>query len=168
MEIRSGHSNKGLLKPQKTHLTILGSGPLEKYLRNLSQKCRSNVSFVTTRIDHNRMPEIYHRFGCFVAPSRTEAQGVAMCEAMACGLPVIATNIGGIPEFVKNEVNGLLVPPERPLALRKAVTRLLSDEQIYNTLSEQGAKFVKEKLSSQVTYAKEYSVLKKCIEEFKE
>jgi glycosyltransferase involved in cell wall biosynthesis len=108
------------------------------------------------------MPELYDRFGYFVAPSRVEAQGVAMCEAMACGLPVIATNVGGIPEFVKNEENGLLIPPENPHVLREAVTHLLSSKQLYSTISEQAAKSVKEKLSSDIIYAKEYALLKAC------
>lgn len=151
----------------ETHLTILGSGPLQNYLQDLARKWRSNVSFITRLINHDKMPEVYHRFGYFVAPSRVEAQGVAMCEAMACGLPVIATNVGGIPEFVKNDVNGLLIPPEKPLALREAIMRLLSDEVLYNVLSENGAKFVKDKLSSAVIYAKEYSVFKAGVEEFK-
>ena len=87
-----------------------------------------------------------------------------MCEAMACGLPVIASSVGGIPEFVVNEVNGLLIQPEKPLLIREAIKHLLTDEQLYNRLSEQGAEYVNEKLSSQVIYAKEFSLLQTCIE----
>lgn len=154
-------------KLDKTHLTIYGSGALENYLRVLAQKCQSNVSFITKPVNHDNMPEIYHRFGYFVAPSRVEAQGLAMCEAMACGLPVITTNVGGIPEFVKNEVNGLIISPEKPLILRKTIKRLLREKQLYSSLSEQGAKFVKEKLSPKAICGKEYSILKTCIEENK-
>lgn len=57
------------------------------------------------------MSEIYHEFGYFVAASRVETQEIGMCEAMAGGLPVMATNVGGIPGFAKNEENGLTVPP---------------------------------------------------------
>lgn len=147
---------------KETNLTILGRGQLENYMRNLAQKCRSNVSFITTHFNHNKMPEIYARFGYFVAPSRTEAQGVAMCEAMACGLPVIASNVGGIPEFVENGINGILVPPENPKALRKAIKHLLASEQLYETLSENGANFVKENLSHSEIYKKEYRIFKMC------
>jgi len=112
------------------------------------------------------MPELFAKYGYFVAPSRTEAQGVAMCEAIACGLPVIATNVGGIPEFVKNGINGMLVPSENPKALRKAIKQLLADEQLYNTLSENGAKYAKENLSHKEIYKKECSVFKMCQECF--
>lgn len=151
---------------EETSLTILGKGPLETYMRNLAKKCESNVSFLNIHIDHNRMLELYAKFGYFVAPSRTEAQGVAMCEAMACGLPVIATNVGGIPEFVEDEKNGLLVPPENPYALRKAIRRLLANEYLYDKLSEHSARFVKENLSHEIIYKKEYRILKICRERF--
>jgi glycosyltransferase involved in cell wall biosynthesis len=151
---------------KETNLTILGTGPLETYMRNLAKKCRSNVSFLNIHVEHNKMPELYAKYGYFVAPSRTEAQGVAMCEAMACGLPVIATNVGGIPEFIKNGINGIIVPPEDPNALRKAAKKFLSDEKLYNTLSENGAKYVKENLSHEEIYKKEYTVFKMCREHF--
>lgn len=151
---------------RETSLTILGTGSLETYMRNLAKKCRSNVSFLKTHIEHNKMPELYSKYGYFVAPSRTEAQGVAMCEAIACGLPTIATNVGGIPEFVKNGINGILVPPENPKALRKAVKQLLTDEQLYNVLSENGAKYAKKNLSHEEIYKKEYDVFKMCQERF--
>jgi len=151
---------------RETSLTILGTGPLETYMCNLARKCQSNVSFLNTHIEHNKMPELYAKYDYFVAPSRTEAQGVAMCEAMACGLPVIATNVGGIPEFVKNEINGILVPPENPKVLRKAVKQLLADKKLYNMLSENGAKYTKENLSHKEIYKKEYGVFKMCQERF--
>lgn len=151
---------------RETSLTILGRGLLETYMRNLAKKCESNVSFLNKHIDHNEMPELYAKFGYFVASSRTEAQGVAMCEAMACGLPVIATNVGGIPEFVKNGENGLLVPRENPYSLRQAIKHLLSDEHLYDKLSESSARFVKDYLSHEIIYKKEYRVLKICREYF--
>jgi len=151
---------------KESSLTILGTGSLENYMHNLAKKCRSNVSFLNAHIQHNEMPKLYAHFDYFVAPSRTEAQGVAMCEAMACGLPVIATNVGGIPEFVKNGINGILVPSENPKALRKAVKQLLADEQLYKMLSENGARYAKENLSHKEIYKEEYSVFKMCRERF--
>jgi len=76
-------------------LTIIGKGSLEKYLRKLAKVCNANVEFVTEGVEHNKLPTIYNNYMFFVATSRTEAQRVAMCEAMAYGLPVVATNVGG-------------------------------------------------------------------------
>jgi len=126
-----------------------------------------NEFILNKNIEHNEMPQFFSGFGYFVAPSRTEAQGVAMCEAMACGLPVIATNVGGIPEFVKNGINGILVPPENAHALRKGIRKLLNDMQLYDSLSENGSKFVEKKLSNKRIYNIEHKIFKLCQENCK-
>jgi glycosyltransferase involved in cell wall biosynthesis len=62
-----------------------------------------------------------------VQPSHFEAMGLAAAEAMAVGLPVIATDTGGYRDFVRHEENGLLVPPQNVSALASAITRLMTD-----------------------------------------
>ncbi len=64
----------------------------------------------------------------FVAPSREEAFGITICEAMDRSLPVVASRVGGIPEIVRDGVDGFLVPPEDRDALARAIERLLQDE----------------------------------------
>ena len=66
-----------------------------------------------------------------VLSSNYETQGVVLLEAFACGLPVVSTNVGGIPEIV-NESNGILVPPHDPVQLAGALERMLSTYQDYN------------------------------------
>ena len=142
----------------KISLTIVGRGSLEAYLKNLAQKINANVRFNTEGLEHNKLPAFYNKFAFFIAPSRTEAQGVAMCEAMACGLPVIATNVGGIPEFVINEYNGYLVPPENSTAIRQAIMKLVSDITLYNTLSHNARKFAVNNLSHELIFQKELRI----------
>lgn len=74
----------------------------------------------------------------FVLASRAEPLGVAYMEAMACGLPTIGTAAGGVPELIKNERDGLLVPPEDPEALSAALIRLMTDKNLRQNLSHQG------------------------------
>jgi len=148
-------------KMKEAHLTILGRGPLEEYFRKLTNVCKSNVTLMTKEIEHEKMPTLYNQFGYFIAPSRTEAQGVAMCEAMACGLPIISTRTGGIPEFVVDGFNGLLVEPENPLKLRKAIKTLISNHELYKHLSKNAVRSVKNNLSHLLVYRKEYEVLKR-------
>lgn len=64
----------------------------------------------------------------FVAPSREEAFGITICEAMDRSLPVVASRVGGIPEIVRDGIDGILVPPEDREALARAIERLLLDE----------------------------------------
>jgi glycosyltransferase involved in cell wall biosynthesis len=137
---------------KEANLTILGKGELEDYLGKLSQQYNSNVRFITRMIDHGAMADFMNDFGFFIAPSRIESQGVAMCEAMACGMPVVATRAGGIPEFVQDGFNGLLVPIGDYLSLRRAINLLLSKSSLYETFSQNAARFVSDNLSYKKIY----------------
>jgi glycosyltransferase involved in cell wall biosynthesis len=72
------------------------------------------------------MPELFRSAQVAVIPSLMEATSVAALEAMACGLAVVASDVGGLPEIVDAGV-GALVPPGDPVALAEAVARLLGD-----------------------------------------
>ena len=78
-------------------------------------------------LPHARVLPYFESAKLFVLPSRKEPFGIVLLEAGACGLPVIATAVGGIPEIVADNVHGRLVPPDDVDALRRAVTDLLSD-----------------------------------------
>jgi glycosyltransferase involved in cell wall biosynthesis len=80
-------------------------------------------------------------------PKSREGLSVIALEAMATGLPVIATNVGGIPEIVRDGETGLLVPPDDPDALARAMVRLLSDAELASRLADAGARLVREELS---------------------
>jgi glycosyltransferase involved in cell wall biosynthesis len=72
----------------------------------------------------------------FVLPSLNEGMGRALIEAMAAGLPVIASRVGGIPALIEDEKNGLLVPAGDSLALAVAVRRILSDPPWARTVGQ--------------------------------
>jgi len=67
-----------------------------------------NIHVIPENIPYHQLPELYNKGDCFVCPTRSEAFGLTMAEAMACGLPVITTNFGGQTDFVNNE-NGWLI-----------------------------------------------------------
>ena len=92
---------------------------------------------------------LYHSFDLSVLPSRNEGMGRAAVEALACGRPVVATAVGGVPSVVEDGVTGLLVPPEDPQALARAILQLLEDETARRRMGEAGPQWVRERFSCQ-------------------
>ena len=88
-----------------------------------------NVEFAGWR-SQEELLGYYQRATVFAMPSLTEALGVTFLEAMAAGVPVIGTNVGGIPEIIQDGFNGLLVPMESPDSITRAINRLLADESL--------------------------------------
>jgi len=88
-----------------------------------------------------KLIDAYRRATIVVLPSTSdsEAFSVALVEAMACGRPVIGTNIGGTPQVIDNEKDGFLVPPKDPQALAAAIERILGDRALAEKLGNAGA-----------------------------
>jgi len=86
---------------------------------------------------------IYSAFDLFVLPSLYETFSLVLLEAAAGGCPIIASNVGGIPEFVRHEETGLLVAPRRPQALAEAVLRFFGDEELRTRLAAGAEKLMK-------------------------
>jgi len=87
---------------------------------------------VRAKVHHGLKPQseklvaLYRSADIFVLPSRGDCMPQAVIEAIACGLPVVATRVGAIPEMVTDGVNGLLVPAREPRALAEAIGALVS------------------------------------------
>jgi glycosyltransferase involved in cell wall biosynthesis len=79
----------------------------------------------------------------FVLPSHSEGVPKVLLEAMAAGLPVIATNVGGIPDIITNNENGILIPPGSPEAIADAVKLVMENSSLREKLIENGYGFVK-------------------------
>ena len=143
------------LEPEKGHPTLLEAWPLvlrevaNAYLlvvgegrdrETLEQQARDlriahRVVFTGRRDD---VPAVTAALDCAVLPSYREAQGLTILEAMALSRPVVATNVGGIPEMIDDGVTGLLVPPHDAPALAAAITRVLVDHPFADTIARAG------------------------------
>jgi len=121
-------------------LIIAGDGPLRGSLMQLKDDLGlgDKVRFLGFRDGTWRMLKV---LDVFVVSSKEEGLGVSLIEAMACGLPVVATGVGGIPEVVLDGETGILVPLEDPKALGEALVLLSSDR----TLRKEMGKRAKER-----------------------
>lgn len=109
----------------------------EKSLKDYvsSKNLESKIVFLGHRSD---VDQVIGNLDLFVMPSYEETFGDVLIEAMSCGVPAIATRAGGPINIVDEEQNGLLVPPKDSPALAEAIERLLSDQDLYKRLSENG------------------------------
>ena len=114
-------------------LRIIGEGPEQENLKALaSSLCLADeVFFYGVRHD---IPHLLNEAALFVLPSLSEGLSNAVLEAMACGLPVVATRVGGIPDIITDGVNGLLVPPGQPEQLAEALWHVLNDRALAEKL----------------------------------
>jgi glycosyltransferase involved in cell wall biosynthesis len=109
-------------------LQIVGTGPYEATLRQMVKDLglADRVTFLGF-VPNDALPAYYRRSDIFVLPSETESFGLVFAEAMSCGLPIAASNVGGIPETVRDGIDGLLCPPGDSKSLRKNIQRLISN-----------------------------------------
>lgn len=96
-------------------------------------------------VEDGLKPLYYKAADVFILPStmNTESFGIVNLEAMACGVPIVASNIGGIPDIVKDGENGLLVQPKNTEALANAIIYLLENEDMKKKLGLNGKMKVK-------------------------
>jgi glycosyltransferase involved in cell wall biosynthesis len=132
---------------------IVGEGTLKEDLRKLCVvlKIEKNVIFAGERSD---IPEILSLSDIFVLPSLREGLPLTILEAMACGKPVIATNVGGIPEVVKDGVSGILVSPKDPEDLHSAMNELLDNREKLKKMGYNGKRVCNESFDSKTMIGK--------------
>ncbi|WP_318617361.1 N-acetyl-alpha-D-glucosaminyl L-malate synthase BshA [Sporosarcina sp. YIM B06819] len=134
-------------KKANAKLLLVGDGPEKMAMEELVHDLglQDNVIFTGKRDD---LPELLAISNVMFLLSEKEAFGLVLLEAMACGVPSVATAIGGIPEVIEDSVNGFLVPlGDTALAAEKAL-QLLQDDKLYATFKENGFATVSDKFHS--------------------
>ena len=107
----------------------------------------SSRVFFTGHVSHSEMMNRYSEANIFINASFYESFGMPVAEAMACGLPVIATRAGGVPEIVEDGRSGLLIQPGDPIGLAKAIELLLSDKGLRESFWVAGRERVRERFN---------------------
>lgn len=116
------------LKQDGMVLELVGSGEDERRIAELirNRGLEQHV-MLSGYVAADHLHTHYHRADIFVLSSLSESFGQVLLEAMSCGLPIVATSVGGIPETVRHKTNGLLVPPREPQALVEAIRFLAAN-----------------------------------------
>ena len=154
------------LSPEKGHLILLdalaklrnarldfkcmlvGDGPLRARIQNrIIQLALALEVTLAGAVAADRVAQLYSEAEVVVLSSFSEGVPVVLMEAMACRRPVVATSVGGVPELVKHEVNGLLVAPGDSSAMADALRRVLTDAPLARDLGRNGARWVDEQFN---------------------
>ena len=126
------------LKDNKNvELTLIGEGDLTDDLKKRSKVNNVEVKFIG-RVAHDKIPDYLRSADIFVLPSLNEGMSNSILEAMACGLPVVATDTGGSKELIKE--NGYIVNKGSTLDLKKAIDRYLYDKDLIKSHSSKSRK----------------------------
>ncbi|ADZ08972.1 glycosyl transferase group 1 [Methanobacterium lacus] len=141
-------------KHENVRLKIVGSGPQEKQLKDLITKLQLEKYIeILGNIPNDELLKMYNSSDLFVLPSiidsqgNTEGLGVVLIEAMACGLPVIGSNIGGIPDIISDGETGLLFPQKDVVELSKSIIKLIENRILMEKIADKGYQMVKTNFS---------------------
>jgi len=125
------------------HCRIIGGGPEEKRLQKAIQKYElSGTMELLGELSQDDVASLLPTVDCYVQSSVSEGIPVALMEALACELPVVATNITGVPELVIDQKTGVLVPAKDPQALANAIERVRNDPQKSSIMAAAGRRHV--------------------------
>jgi len=148
--------NIGSVEKIENQVAYVGRDSHEKgidILKAAESKINGNVVYCTDRSWEDAM-KIIKSSSMVVVPSRMESLPTTVKEAFYLNIPVIGTDVGGIPELIKNNETGIIVPPNNPSSLAQAVNELLSDKDKAEKLATNGNTFVKNNMTWDVILPK--------------
>jgi len=102
----------------------------------------THVIFVGSTFDQEEKLRYYMTADVCVLPSNIESFAIVILESMACGTPVVATRVGGVPDIINDKENGILVPPKDPKKLADAISYLLTDKAMAVKMGQKGRRIV--------------------------
>jgi glycosyltransferase involved in cell wall biosynthesis len=149
---RKGHrvllqSLPGLIvRYPELRVLIFGRGPLQQEIANLIEEMGLENRIILAGF-RNDLPRILPCLDLLVHPALMEGLGIALLQAASCGLPIIASHAGGMPEVVEDGVNGRLVPPGDVAALSDALEQLLSNKDLRRRMGEAGRQKMRREFS---------------------
>jgi glycosyltransferase involved in cell wall biosynthesis len=144
------------------HLLVFGKGALAQELKNHATRLslQNNIHFAGFRTD---LDKILPGLDLVIHPALIEGLGVSLLQAAACGVPIIASNAGGMPEVVKHHHNGLLVAPGNTTELQRAILSLLDQPNQRQTLAQHARAWVLENFSIEKMTTENYRMYQRLL-----
>ena len=140
------------------HFQIVGDGPLKKeMLKSVNKFNMQKTIMFLGQLDHKQLAEKMQQANVLCLPSISEGWGNVITEAMACGTPVVGSNVGGIPEQIISDEYGCLCDPSSPEDIAAKILKALYKKWDYQKISERGSMYTREGTAKRI--AKQY----KCI-----
>ncbi len=132
-------------KHPEAKLLIVGTGSVEEKLKEQAAKLNLAEEIIFTgRVPFSEVSDYYNMMKIMVNISEYESFGVSVVEAMACGIPVVVTNVGGLKEVVKDDSVGLKINTPAPDQTAEAIEKLMNDFSVYSDISKNGRQHVLE------------------------
>jgi len=142
-EVENIGSGFGWDGPQRPQLVVLGQRQADRVVGGW------DVRFLGFVSDRSVVADLFRAADVFVHAATAEAFGKTIAEAMACGTATVASRVGGIPEVLADEANGLLVEPKEPRMLAQALVHLLGSPALRARIGESAANYARSKYSLQ-------------------
>ncbi|MBI4994184.1 glycosyltransferase family 4 protein [Candidatus Peregrinibacteria bacterium] len=142
-------------------LIFVGDGPERKYYEKLAAPLKNKILFLGRR---KEIAKLMSAADIFVLPSIREAFGLVLLEASAAGLPIIASDVGGIKEIIDDGKTGILVQPENAQALAEAINKLLQNPMLATSLAHEAKSKVELKFSAKTMAGRTMEVYDKALE----
>ena len=126
-------------------IIVVGDGPDRKKIETMIEKYNlKDKVFLLGRVQYFDLPKLMAACDIFVRPSLAEGFGISFIEAMACGVGVVATPVGGIVDFLKDKENGLTCQPGNPKDIAEKIKTLIQDKALRNELVKNARKMVQD------------------------
>ncbi|AIM60222.1 hypothetical protein IX49_06695 [Cellulophaga lytica] len=127
----------------KSQLEIIGDGIIKEDLKKLSRKLNlENKIIFHGRVNNNKLSNILNTWDVYVIPSLFESFGVSAVEASSCALPVIGTNVGGLPEVIEDNITGFIIPSKNPQAISEKLQILFDNVELRVEMGKKGRELV--------------------------
>lgn len=146
-------------------LIIVGEGPLRNHItRYIKLNNLQGKIILTGWIDVSELPQYYSIASVVVGPSLSEAQGIAFLEALSSGVPVLASDVGGVPDIIIDGLNGFLLRPKSSQDIYEKIEMLINHPKTLKRMSQYAAKSVSEAYSWDIVAQKYSRVVKDRLE----